>query len=193
MKFTLPPLPYSLDALVPYISKQTLEYHWGKHHNAYVNNLNRLIEGTEFEKYSTLEDIILRSDGAIYNNAAQAWNHHFYFEQFSPKAKHMPSGELMDYLIRDFGSYSEFEESFSKMASAFFGSGWVWLVCDESGKLSIEATQNAKNPATEDGLRPLLTIDVWEHAYYLDYQNLRSDYIKAFFKVLDWSVIERRF
>lgn len=193
MKFLLTPLPYPLDALAPYMGSETLGYHWGKHHRAYVDNLNRLIEGTKFEDYTTLEDIMLRSDGAIYNNAAQVWNHQFFFEQFSKKAKLSPDGFLHSAIERDFGSLYAFVEEFSKVAKGWFGSGWVWLVCDEEGKLSIEATQNAVNPATTDGLRPLMTIDVWEHAYYLDYYNARGEYVDNFWHILDWSVVERRF
>lgn len=193
MKFTLPPLPYPLDALAPYMSQKTLEYHYGKHHQAYVTNINKLIIGTEFEKCETLEDIMLRSDGAIYNNAAQAWNHQFFFEQFSPAPKRTTQGALLAAIVRDFGSFDTFIEQFSTAAATLFGAGWAWLVSDESGALSITSTSNAQNPATEDGLRPLLTIDVWEHAYYLDYQNARADYIKNFWQILDWTVIEARF
>lgn len=192
MKFSLPPLPYAIDALGDLMPAHTLEYHYGKHHAAYINNLNSLIEGTEFEKYDSLEDIMLRSSGAIFNNAAQAWNHHFFFEQFSPKAKHEPSGILRASIDRDFGSVAQFKEKFDKATLSLFGSGWVWLVVDGDNTLSIVSTSNAANPATEEGLRPIMTIDVWEHSYYLDHQNRRIDYLKNFWQILDWAVIERR-
>lgn len=193
MKFTLPTLPYALDALAPYMSQKTLEYHYGKHHQAYVNNINKLVVGSEFEQCDTLEEIILRADGAIYNNAAQAWNHQFFFEQFSPKPNPLAPGALQDGIVRDFGSFDKFVELFSAAAASFFGSGWVWLVRDSSGTLSITSTSNAHNPMTAEGVRPLLTIDVWEHAYYLDYQNVRADYIKNFWQIVDWQVIDSRF
>lgn len=193
MKFSLPQLPYAIDALGTLMPAHTMEYHYGKHHAAYINNLNNLIEGTEFEKYSTLEDIMLRSTGAIFNNAAQAWNHQFFFEQFSPSAQHEPHGVLRASIDRDFSSFDVFKAKFDKATLSLFGSGWVWLVVDGDGILSIDSTANAGNPATEEGLRPLLTIDVWEHSYYLDHQNRRADYLLSFWQLIDWAVVTRRF
>ena len=191
MSFELPALPYAKDALEPYISAQTLEFHHGKHHQAYVNNLNNLIPGTEFEN-ADLETIVKKSSGGIFNNAAQVYNHTFYFEQFSSQASTEPSGTLKKAIEAAFGSLEAFKEQFNKAAATLFGSGWAWLVKDAAGKLSIVQTGNAGCPIT-DGLTPLLTCDVWEHAYYLDKQNLRPRYIEDFWKVLDWKVIEQRF
>jgi superoxide dismutase, Fe-Mn family len=187
----LPSLKYDLDALAPLISRQTLEFHYGKHHQAYVNNLNNLIKGSNFEK-SNLETIIKEADGGIYNNAAQIWNHSFYFETFSPNGKHEPSGELANHIVKVFGSIAEFKEKFSKAAATLFGSGWAWLVKKNDRGLEIIQTSNAGCPV-KDGFKPLLTCDVWEHAYYLDYQNRRPDYIEAFWKIVDWKVVESRF
>ncbi len=190
MAFTLPELPYAKNALAPVISEQTLEFHYGKHHQAYVNNLNNLVPGTPFEN-STLEDIIMNAEGGIFNNGAQVWNHTFYFTSFSPSSKTVPGGELASLIDRDFGSFAQFVESFEKAAATLFGSGWAWLVMDKAGKLAIVQTSNSGNPM-RDGHKPLMTADVWEHAYYLDYQNRRPDYLKSFWKVLDWSVVEGR-
>lgn len=189
MEHKLPELPYSLEALNPHISKQTLEFHHGKHHLNYVNTLNKLIPGTRFENAS-LEDMIREADGAIFNNAAQVWNHTFYFDSFSPKPKVMPEGGLLEALNRDFGSFDKFLEEFGKNALGLFGSGWAWLVCDATGKLSILPLSNAGNPLRE-GLTPLIACDVWEHAYYLDCQNRRADYIKNFWELLDWAYVEK--
>jgi len=186
----LPSLNYGLDALAPVISKQTLEFHYGKHHQAYVNNLNNLIKGTKFEE-SSLEAIIKEADGGIFNNAAQIWNHTFYFEAFSLNGTHEPIGELANLIANSFGSFAEFKEKFSKAAATLFGSGWAWLVKKNDGLLEIIQTSNAVCPV-RDGLKPLLTCDVWEHAYYLDYQNRRPDYIEAFWKIVDWKVVEGR-
>jgi superoxide dismutase, Fe-Mn family len=191
MKFELPKLPYSLDDLNPTISKQTLEFHHGKHHQAYVNNLNNLIQGTKFEN-ADLETIIKESDGGIFNNAAQVWNHTFYFETFSKKPKTEPMGKLAEAIERDFGSFAKFKENFAKAAATLFGSGWAWLVKDAYGHLEIIQESNAGNPL-RNGLTPLLTCDVWEHAYYLDYQNRRPDYIEAFWGLVDWKIVEGRF
>ncbi|PKP36002.1 MAG: superoxide dismutase [Bacteroidetes bacterium HGW-Bacteroidetes-15] len=191
MKFELPKLPYSLDDLSPIISKQTLEFHHGKHHQAYVNNLNNLVQGTKFEN-ADLETIIKESDGGIFNNAAQVWNHTFYFETFSKKPKAEPMGKLAEAIEKDFGSFIKFKEAFSKAAATLFGSGWAWLVKDAYGHLEIIQTSNAATPI-RDGLTPLLTCDVWEHAYYLDYQNRRPDYIDAFWGLVDWKIVEGRF
>lgn len=191
MKYELPALPYALDALAPRISKETLEFHWGKHHQAYVNNLNNLIPGTKFEN-ADLETIIREADGGIFNNAAQVWNHTFYFNSFSPNASLEPSGTLAEAIKKSFGSLSEFKEQFAKAAGTLFGSGWAWLVKKENGDLAIIQESNAGNPL-RNGATPLLTCDVWEHAYYLDYQNRRPDYIQTFWEILDWKVIETRF
>lgn len=191
MSFTLPSLPYAIDALEPFISARTLEFHHGKHHQAYLNNLNNLIVGTEFEN-ADLETIIVKSTGGIYNNAAQVFNHTFYFEQFSANALTEPSGKLKEAIDAEFGSLDAFKEAFNKAAATQFGSGWAWLVKDASGKLSITQSSNAGCPLS-DGLIPLLTCDVWEHAYYLDKQNLRPAYIADFWKITDWKVIENRF
>ena len=189
MEHKLPELPYSLEALNPHISKQTLEFHHGKHHLNYVNTLNKLIPGTRFENAS-LEDMIREADGAIFNNAAQVWNHTFYFDSFSPKPKVMPEGGLLEALNRDFGSFDKFLEEFGKSALGLFGSGWAWLACDAQGKLSILPLSNAGKPLRE-GLTPLIACDVWEHAYYLDCQNRRADYIKNFWELLDWAYVEK--
>ncbi len=191
MAFTLPALPYAKDALEPYISAQTLEFHYGKHHQAYVNNVNNLIVGTPFEN-ATLEEIIKKADGGIFNNGAQVFNHTFYFEQFSPDGCHEPKDELKAAIERDFGSMEAFYEQFNKAAATLFGSGWAWLVKTTEGKLEIVQTSNAGCPI-RDGKTPLLTCDVWEHAYYLDKQNLRPKYIEDFWKVVDWKVVSERF
>jgi len=191
MNFTLPELPYALDALNPHISRQTLEFHHGKHHLNYVNTLNTLILGTRFEDAS-LEAMIREADGAIFNNAAQVWNHTFYFEGFSPKPITEPTGALLQAIVRDFGSFDVFKEQFTKAALTQFGSGWAWLVVNAEGKLQIVQESNAGNPL-RNGLKPLLTCDVWEHAYYLDYQNRRADYVKEFWTLVDWAVVEKRF
>lgn len=191
MKHELPLLPYAFDALEPIISQQTITFHYGKHHQAYVNNLNNLIVGTKFENADLLT-IIKEADGGIFNNGAQVWNHTFYFEAFSPKPKSMPEGKLSEAIVKDFGSFDSFKESFQKAAATLFGSGWAWLVVNKDGKLDIIQTSNAANPI-RDGQKPLLTCDVWEHAYYLDYQNRRPDYINEFWKIVDWEIIEKRF
>jgi superoxide dismutase, Fe-Mn family len=191
MAFELPKLPYQQDALQPYITKTTIEFHYGKHHQAYVNNLNGLIVGTKFENAS-LETIIKEADGGIFNNAAQIWNHTFYFLSLSPKPLLEPTGQLAESIKKDFGSLEEFKDKFSKAAAGLFGSGWAWLVKKDDGSLEITQESNAGNPLKK-GLKPILTCDVWEHAYYLDYQNKRPDYIQAFWKVLDWEVVSKRF
>ncbi len=191
MEHQLPLLPYALNALEPVLSKETLEFHYGKHHQAYVTNLNGLIKGTPFEN-ATLEAIIMEAEGPIFNNAAQIWNHTFYFESFSPEGEGEPQGELAEAITRDFGSYEAFREQFSKAAATLFGSGWAWLVVNEAGKLQIVQEPNAGNPMRKN-LTPLLTCDVWEHAYYIDYRNRRPDYIAQFFKLVDWSVVGARY
>lgn len=191
MPFALPKLPYALDALQPHISKQTLEFHYGKHHQAYINNLNNLIPGTRFENAS-LEQIIREADGGIFNNGAQVWNHTFYFLGFSPQAASEPSDRLAKAINEQYGSFESFREQFTKAAVTLFASGWAWLAKKEDQTLEIIQESNAGNPLKK-GLIPLLTCDVWEHAYYLDYQNKRPDYLQAFWKVLDWNVISARF
>jgi Fe-Mn family superoxide dismutase len=191
MSFKLPALPYAQDALEPYISRKTIEFHYGKHHQDYVTNVNNLVVGTEFED-ATLETIILKADGPIFNNGAQVYNHTFYFDQFSPTPSEVPEGRLKAAIQVTFGSLEAFKEEFNKAATTLFGSGWAWLVKDMSGKLAIVQTTNAGNPL-RDGSTPLLTCDVWEHAYYLDKQNQRAVYITDFWKVLDWKIVEGRF
>jgi superoxide dismutase, Fe-Mn family len=191
MAFELPKLPYKLDSLVPYISEETLEYHYGKHHLAYVNNLNGLVKGTSYEN-SDLETIIRNADSGIYNNAAQIWNHTFYFESFSAKGKKNPEGTFLDAIEKSFGSFDTFKEQFTKSASTLFGAGWAWLVKNNDGTLQIIQESNAGNPLRKN-LKPLLTCDVWEHAYYIDYRNRRPDYIKSFWEIIDWDIITERY
>jgi superoxide dismutase, Fe-Mn family len=191
MSFELPKLPYGLNALAPILSMETLEYHYGKHHQAYVNNLNGLIPGTEFEK-ADLETMIRKAEGAVFNNAAQVWNHTFYFESFSKSGKKTPAGKLADAINKSFGSFESFKEQFTKASLTLFGSGWVWLAVKDDGVLSILQESNAGNPLKK-GLKPVMTCDVWEHAYYIDYRNRRPDYLKAFWEILDWDVISKRF
>ena len=191
MKFELPPLPYAIDALEPHISKTTLEFHHGKHHQAYVNNLNNLIPGTEFEN-ADLETIIKKADGGIFNNGAQVWNHTFYFNQFSPDGGGEPTGTLAEAINKSFGSFEAFKDEFSKAAATLFGSGWAWLVKKDDGSLEIIKESNAGNPI-RNGLTPILTCDVWEHAYYLDKQNKRPDYIADFWKIVDWKLVSNRY
>ena len=185
----LPKLPYEIDALAPHISQKTLEFHYGKHHNGYVNNLNKLIAGTPFEGKS-LEEIVKTSQGGMFNNAAQVWNHTFYWNCMTPNPKTAaPEGKLMEAIVRDFGSFDAFKEKFISACVTLFGSGWAWLVAGKDGKLSIVQTSNAGCPLTE-GLKPLLVCDVWEHAYYLDYQNLRANYVNEFWSVINWEYVE---
>ncbi len=191
MKYELKPLPYALDALAPVISKQTLEFHYGKHLQAYINNTNTMVVGTPFEN-EPLEEIIKKAEGPLFNNAAQVWNHEFYFNQFSPVPQMMPTGALAEAINKAFGSFDAFKEQFAKAATGLFGSGWAWLVKNPDGTLAITQESNAGNPLRK-GQTPLMTCDVWEHAYYLDYQNRRPDHVTAFWKILDWKVIEKRF
>ncbi len=191
MKFTKPRLPYTPDALVPYISQETVEYHYGKHESAYIDKLNALTEGTEYAEMP-LEEIVVKSEGAIFNNASQAWNHIFYFFQFAPRGQKEPSGKLREKIEETFGSFDEFKRKFADAGATLFGSGWVWLSADGEGNLFITQGPNAANPMKEY-LRPLLVADVWEHAYYLDYQNRRPDYLEALWNLIDWSVIESRY
>ena len=191
-KFELMVLPYAIDALEPVISKQTLEFHHGKHLAGYVNNLNGLLEGSPLAGL-TLEEIVLKASGGMLNNAGQILNHNMYFEQFmAPKADNAPTGKLADAIVRDFGSFEAFKEAFQKAGATLFGSGWVWLSADKDGKLVITQEANAANPI-QKGLKPLLTFDVWEHAYYLDYQNRRPDHLAALWQIIDWQIINRRY
>ncbi len=189
--FELPPLPFAQDALEPFISKRTIEFHYGKHHQAYVTNLNKLVVGTEFEK-SGLEEILMKAQGGIFNNAAQIWNHTFYWYSLSPNAKAAPEGALAEAINAKFGSFEGFKEKFSAACVTLFGSGWAWLVKTADGGLDIVQESNAGNPL-RNGLQPLLTCDVWEHAYYIDFQNRRPDYVADFFKYVNWEEIENRF
>lgn len=189
--YTQPDLPYAKDALSPAISAETIDYHYGKHEKAYIDNLNKMIEGTKFEDME-LEDIIRFSEGALFNNASQAWNHIFYFFTFSPNGATEPSGELRKAIDLQFGSFDNFKREFVDAGVKLFGSGWVWLVCDEDGKLMILQKSNAGNPLT-DGLVPLLTFDVWEHAYYIDYRNRRGEALERLWAIVDWDVVSSRY
>ena len=191
MTYEQPTLPYQPDALEPVISRETIDYHYGKHEKAYIDNLNKLIKGTEYEDMD-LEEIIRNSDGALYNNAAQAWNHIFYFFTFSPNGSREPTGDLRRAIDRDFGSFDKFKESFEQAGASLFGSGWVWLSRDDDGKLFISQGNNAQNPL-KDGLVPLLTFDVWEHAYYIDYRNARAAYLKKLWDIVDWDIVADRY
>lgn len=191
MSFELPKLPYASDALEPHISKRTIEFHYGKHHQGYVNNLNKLVPSTKFEN-ATLEQIIQEAEGAIYNNGAQIWNHSFYFATFSSSGRHEPYDKLEETIISTFNSFENFKEAFSKAATTLFGSGWAWLVKKPDGTLDIIQEPNAGNPLRR-GLTPLLTFDVWEHAYYLDYQNNRAGHIQSLWNVIDWDVVVSRY
>lgn len=184
MEHKLPPLPYSNDALVPHISPETLEFHYGKHHQTYVTNLNNLIKGTEFEKL-TLEEIVKKSTGGIFNNSAQVWNHTFYWNSLAPKAGGAPKGKIADLITKQWGSFDKFKEEFTKTAVTTFGSGWAWLVQKNDGTLALVSTSNAACPLT-DGHTPILTCDVWEHAYYIDYRNARPKYVEAFWNLVNW-------
>ncbi len=192
MEHKLPELPFAKDALEPHISAETLEYHYGKHHQAYVNNLNGLIGGTDFAD-SSLDDIVKSApEGGILNNAAQIWNHSFYWHCLSPEGGGEPSGALADAIAAAFGSFAEFKEAFSKSAATNFGSGWTWLVKNEDGSVAISNSSNAGNPM-RDGVKPLLTIDVWEHAYYIDYRNARPKHIEAFWNLVNWTYVAEQF
>lgn len=191
MKHELPRLPYAEDALEPVISRQTVAFHWGKHAQTYIDKLNELL-GEKASEERTLEEIVKESDGALFNNASQTWNHIFYFFSFSPERKKEPEGALRKAIEQRWNTFEQFQQEFVGSGAAQFGSGWVWLVKDGEGKLDIIKTGNAGNPLTE-GLTPLLTFDVWEHAYYLDYQNRRADYLHELWKIVDWSVVEKRY
>lgn len=187
MPFVLPPLPYEMDALQPYISRETLEYHYGKHHQAYVTNLNNLVAGTDLEN-KPLEEIIKTQKGAVFNNAAQVWNHTFYWNCMDPKGGGEPSGELLAAINKNFGDFNSFKEQFTKTAIATFGSGWAWLVKKPNGDLEIVSTSNAETPLTTQN-KPLLTCDVWEHAYYIDYRNARPKYVDGFWNLVNWDFV----
>jgi len=191
MKFELIKLPYAANALEPVIGKQTIEIHHGRHLQAYVNNLNNLIQGTKFET-ANLETIVKESDGAIFNNAGQVLNHNLYFLQFSPSGGGKPSGRLAQAIDAAWGSFENFQKEFEAGGMGVFGSGWVWLAADNAGKLSIHREGPAGNPVTK-GLKPLLTFDVWEHAYYLDFQNRRADHLNSLWKIVDWKAVESRY
>ena len=191
-KFELMVLPYAAEAFEPVISRETIGFHHGKHLAAYVNNLNGLLSGSGFEE-ATLEEIVCKATGGIQNNAGQILNHELYFAQFVAKpAKTEPTGALAEAIVRDFGSFEAFKEEFQKKGATLFGSGWVWLSADKDGKLVITQEPNAANPV-QKGLKPLLTFDVWEHAYYLDYQNRRPDHLAALWQIIDWDVISARY
>ena len=192
MSIELPNLPYPQDALAPHISQETLEYHYGKHHKTYVDKLNGLIPGTEYENKS-LEEIVKSSDGGIFNNAAQIWNHSFYWNCLSPNGGGDASGAIADAINEAFGSFAQFKETFTNSAINNFGSSWTWLVKQADGSLAIVNTSNAGTPLTEDGITPLLTIDLWEHAYYIDYRNARPAYIDAFWKLVNWEFVNQNF
>ena len=189
MAFTLPELPYAKDALAPVVSAETIEYHYGKHHQAYVNNLNNLVPNTKYATMS-LEDIVKATQGQasekpVFNNAAQVWNHTFYWHSLAPKAGGNPTGAIAAAIDKSFGSFADFKDKFSKAAAGQFGSGWAWLVKNESGGVEIVPTSNAINPMT-DGKKPIITCDVWEHAYYIDYRNARPKFIEAFWNIANW-------
>ena len=191
MAHELPALPYAQDALEPHISAETLEYHYGKHHQTYVTNLNNLIKGTEFADAS-LEEIIMKASGGLFNNAAQVWNHTFYWNCLSPNGGGEPSGDLMAAINSTFGSFDEFKQKFATSCATNFGSGWTWLVKNSDGNIEIVNTSNAANPMT-DGKTPLLTCDVWEHAYYIDYRNARPKYVEAFWNLVNWDFVANNF
>ncbi len=191
MTYSQPDLPYAADSLEPVISKETIEYHYGKHEKTYIDNLNRMIKGSQYEDME-LEDIIRSSEGNLFNNASQAWNHIFYFFSFAPNTGGEPSGELRKAIDRDFGSFDNFKKAFEDAGTGLFGSGWVWLSADENGKLFITQGSNAQNPIA-NGLNPLLTFDVWEHAYYIDYRNRRAEYLHRLWDIVDWDVVESRY
>jgi Fe-Mn family superoxide dismutase len=190
MSIELPALPYARDALQPHISSETLDFHYGKHHQAYVDNLNKLIVGTEFAD-ADLETIVKKAQGGMFNNAAQVWNHTFYWNSLSPAGGREPTGKLAEAITKSFGSFAAFKEEFSKAAIGTFGSGWAWLVQRPDGALAIVSTSNAATPITGSD-KPLLTCDVWEHAYYIDYRNARAKYVEAFWSLANWEFAAKR-
>lgn len=189
MSFQLPPLPYAKNALEPHISQETLEYHYGKHHSTYVNNLNNLIKGTNFEGKS-LEEIITTAQGGIFNNAAQVWNHTFYWHCLAPNAGGEPTGKIAEVINQHFAYFEKFKQQFTDAAIKNFGSGWTWLVKQANGKFSIVNTSNAATPVSGDD-KPLLTVDIWEHAYYIDYRNARAEYLTNFWSLVNWQFVEQ--
>lgn len=189
--FELPKLPFAMDALQPYISKETLEYHYGKHHKAYVDNLNKLVKDTEFAN-SSLEEIIMKASGPIFNNAAQDWNHTFYWHCLSNKSPNEPAGKLADAIKKKFGSFDEFKKAFTEMGTKLFGSGWTWLARNDKGELEIINESNAGLPM-KSGKQALLTCDVWEHAYYIDYRNARPKYLENFWNIVNWNFVTDNF
>jgi superoxide dismutase, Fe-Mn family len=191
MEHTLPALPYAMDALVPHISKETLEFHYGKHHQTYATNLNNLIKGTEFESAS-LEDIIKKSSGGVFNNSAQIWNHTFYWNSLAPNAGGEPTGALADAINAKWGNFAAFKEAFNKMATGNFGSSWTWLVKKADGSLEIVNTSNAATPLTTTD-KPLMTCDLWEHAYYIDYRNSRPNYLNGYWSLVNWAFAAKNF
>lgn len=191
MVFELPALPYADDALEPHISAETISFHYGKHHQTYVTNLNKLVPGTAFEDLS-VEQIIMKAEGGIFNNAAQIWNHTFYWNGLTPNGKDVASGTLASAITEKFGSFDEFKAKFSTSAATNFGAGWTWLVKNNDGSIEIVNTSNAGCPLT-DGQTPLLTCDVWEHAYYIDYRNARPKYVETFWKLVNWDFVEANF
>lgn len=191
MEHTLPPLPYAKDALQPHISAETLEFHYGKHHQAYVTNLNNLIKGTEYENMS-LEDIIKKSSGGVFNNSAQVWNHTFFWNCMAPNAGGAPTGAVADAINKKWGSFDKFKEEFTKSCVTNFGSGWTWLVKKGDGSVDLVNTSNAGTPLTSAD-KPLLTCDVWEHAYYIDYRNARPKFVEAFWNVVNWDFVAKNF
>ena len=191
MEHTLPPLPYAMDALAPHISKETLEFHYGKHHQTYVTNLNNLIKGTEFEK-TAHEEIIKKAAGGVFNNAAQVWNHTFYWNGLTPASTGTPTGPLADAISAKWGSFEKFKEEFSKSCAGNFGSGWSWLVKKSDGNIDIVNTSNAATPLTGSD-NPLLTCEVWEHAYYIDYRNARPKYVETFWKLVNWDFAAKNY
>ena len=191
MAFELPALPYADDALEPHISAETISFHYGKHHQTYVTNLNKLLPGTAFEGLS-VEQIIMKAEGGIFNNAAQIWNHTFYWNGLTPNGKDVASGALASAITEKFGSFDEFKAKFSTSAATNFGAGWTWLVKNNDGSIEIVNTSNAGCPLT-DGQTPLLTCDVWEHAYYIDYRNARPKYVETFWKLVNWDFVEANF
>jgi Fe-Mn family superoxide dismutase len=192
MAFELPALPYEINALEPHISQETLEFHHGKHHNTYVQKLNGLIEGTDLENKS-LEEIVKTSEGGVFNNAAQIWNHTFYWNSLSPNGGGQPTGALADAINAAFGSFEEFQAKFNDKAVNNFGSSWTWLVKKADGSLDIVNTSNAGTPITEEGVTPLITVDLWEHAYYIDYRNVRPEYLKGFWALVNWDFAAENF
>lgn len=190
MAITLPELPYAKEALKPHVSPETIDFHYGKHHKTYVDNLNNLIKGTEFENMS-LEEIVKKSSGGMFNNAAQIWNHTFYWHCLAPNAGGEPTGAVAEAINKNFGSFQSFKEKFTDAAVKTFGSGWAWLVLNSNGTLTIESTSNAATPLTDASKKPLLTCDVWEHAYYIDYRNSRPNYMAAFWNLVNWNFVEK--